>query len=153
MPPKFCVTRKCQPQQSQKKRQDSKQTDSRCLGAHPRKIRLWRWGGGESNLFIFSNTIYIFLSSLLASHFYSYYCPPFVFFIFPHAFYRPMALTDYCIEQLLSIHFVHGIFSKTNHILRHKASLKCMGFKVTFWSPSCHNVKKLELKNKRGFRR
>lgn len=110
-------------------------------------------GGGESNLFIFSNTIYIFLSSLLASHFYSYYCPPFVFFIFPHAFYRPMALTDYCIEQLLSIHFVHGIVSETNHILRHKASLKCMGFKVTSWSPSCHNVKKLELKNKRGFRR
>lgn len=110
-------------------------------------------GGGGSNLFIFSNTIYIFLSSLLASHFYSYYCPPFVFFIFPHAFYRPMALTDYCIEQLLSIHFVHGIVSETNHILRHKASLKCMGFKVTSWSPSCHNVKKLELKNKRGFRR
>lgn len=126
------------------------QTDRLQVPRYPsRKERSLEMGGGSS-LFILSNTIYIFLSSLLASHFYSYYCPPFVFFIFPHAFYRPMDLTDYCIEQLLSIHFVYGIFSETNHILRHKASLKCMGFKVTSCSPSCHNVKKLELKNKRG---
>ena len=97
--------------------------------------------------FIFSLAPYQFFISILITVQLLY------FSFFPHPFYRPMDLTDYCIKQLLNIHSVQRIFSKTDHLLKHKASLKCTGFNVASCSLSCHNVKNLELKSKRGFRK
>lgn len=64
-----------------------------------------------------------------------------------------MNLTDYCIQQLLNIHSADGIFSKTENLLRHKASLTYMTFEITPYSLSSHSAIKLGVKSKGSFRK